>query len=387
MKFSKKQKNQFISQVVILSVIFGFAAGVVGQIVADVYIDPWRQDYINQSLNTNQNISSPIPELKRLKRFLGIQQDFEVNKSVQQALPSLIGIYLKKKSSSNILDQIYLSQDLLGNGFILTSDGWLVTHQLVISNLNSERLVVVYNNQQFSVDQIVADSMTDIIFLKISASNLPVSILGDSDENTAGQLALVINALAEVTVTNIKDPNYQPKLLTNDFVLSSEKYAESILLESNITKLYLGSPLLNLAGEVTGIIKEINLESQVVTAVPINQFRPVILNVLKDSLTKRPYLGVEYLNLAATSGLDSTISQNQNQGALVFKKPTRLSPAAEVGLKINDIILSVDGQPVDKDNDLTELIQQYQPGDELNLEILRDGKEEVIKVILSLWPE
>src|SRR3989344_9353067 len=118
MKFlSKKGEKRLISEVVILSVIFGLAAGIVGQIITDVYIDPFSQDYFYQNINTNQSIIE-IPELRRVKRFLGIEQDFEVNKSVKQALPNLIGIYLKKPPSQDILNQIYLSQDLLGNGFI-----------------------------------------------------------------------------------------------------------------------------------------------------------------------------------------------------------------------------------------------------------------------------
>ncbi len=126
MKFFRKQKDQFISQVVILSMVFGFAAGVVGQIVADVYINPWRQDYLDQSLNTKGNLPSIIPELRRVKKFLGIQQDFEVNNSITKAAPALAGIYLKK-SGHDLLNQIYLPQDLQANGFVLTSDGWLIS--------------------------------------------------------------------------------------------------------------------------------------------------------------------------------------------------------------------------------------------------------------------
>jgi len=382
MKFFKKQKNkisvekQTISQVVILAVVFGFAAGVVGQIFADVYIEPW-QEYSDLGLtNTNQSVTDSVPELRRIKRFLGIQQDFEVEKSVSQALPAVVGIYQKKSGTGDALSQSYLPKDMVANGFILTSDGWLLTYGQLISGLNKNRLVVVYKNQELVLDQVVIDPMSGIAFVKVSANDLPVVVLGDSDENTLGQLAIAVNSLKEATVTNIKNPFYQLKATANDLIFSTEKYDQSILVESNVTNSYLGGPLLNLAGEVTGVIKEIDKAQGIVTAVPINQFRPVILGILKNHPISRPYLGVVYLDLSKTTG-----------GALIYKKPLAKTPAAAAGLQVNDVIVSVDGQSIDSDDNLTKLIQQYQPGDEVDLEILRDGKQSVKTITLSSLPE
>ncbi|OGY46063.1 MAG: hypothetical protein A2744_04075 [Candidatus Buchananbacteria bacterium RIFCSPHIGHO2_01_FULL_44_11] len=387
MKFFKNGKNKisnanrFISQVVVLAVIFGFFAGVVGQIFADVYINPWPESLI-QSPGDNQDNPLNLPELRRVKRFLGIEQDFEVEKSIAQALPAMVGVYLKKAPGDNDpLSQIYLPKDLLGNGFILTSDGWILTHQFVVQDLAQDKFVVVYKNEKFAIDQVVIDSMSGIAFLKISANNLPVVVLGDSDEITLGQLAVTINFLGEVVVTNIKDSFYQPKNSANDFVLSTEQYSQAVLLENDISDLYLGSPLLNLAGEVTGVINQIDLSQGVVTAVPINQFRPITLGVLKNHFVKRPYLGLVYLDLSKIS------DSSQPQGALIYKKPLSNTPAADAGLAVGDIIVSVDGQPVDSNDNLTKLIQQYQPGDQVNLDIIRDGKQLAKIVTLSLMPE
>ena len=113
MKFFNQQKGQFISQVTILSMVFGFAAGVVGQIFADVYLDPWNQDYsINGSIS-NEDVSPIIPELKRVKKFLGIEQDFKVNESMTKLSSSIIGIYSKKSATNDILNQVYLGEELI----------------------------------------------------------------------------------------------------------------------------------------------------------------------------------------------------------------------------------------------------------------------------------
>lgn len=373
MKLLEKKEGQFISQVVILSMIFGFGAGIVGQIVADVYIDPWQQDYYftNQNLNTNSLV---IPELGRVNKFLGIEQDFEVNKSVSKVSPGLAGVYLKKSATNNILNQIYLPKDLEANGFILTSDGWLVSYGEIFDNVKTDQLIVVYDNKELAIEDLITDTTTGVVFIKISANNLPVVVLGDSNDIVLGQLTLTLNSLKEVNITNIKNNNYHQANLASDLIITSEEYRQSFLLNESLDNTYLGSPLVNLGGEVVGVISRVDVENGITTVVPINQFRSIILDVLRSKIVKRPFLGVDYIDLAWTTGLNRDLTQGLDKGALVYQNPKASTPAREGEILEDDIIVSVDGQPVDKDSSLTTLIQQYQPGDEVSLEILRDGK-------------
>jgi serine protease Do len=386
MKFFKFKKDQkFISQVVILSMVFGFSAGVVGQIVSDVYLDPWQNGYIYQdTVGTNQNISRVIPELRRVERFLGIQQDFEVNNSVTKVKPAVVGIYLKKSTSAKPLDQVYLPINLQASGFILTNDGWIVTYGNAFKNLNKEDLVVAYDSKIFAVENIIIDSVTEVVFIKIPANNLPVAVLGDSKDMAPGQLGIVLNFLNEIAVTSIKDTDYRLVNSKDDYITSSEKYGKLFLLSDGLNDHYSGSPLVNLGGEVVGVLKEFDAKEGISTVVPINQFRSIILDVLKNNIVKRSYLGIKYLDLAWTVGLDSNLTQNLNKGALVYQKPDSNSPASDIGIEQYDIIISVDGQQVDQDSSLTELIQQYQAGDEVELEILRTGKVLTNSVVLSV---
>jgi serine protease Do len=375
MKLFNREKERFISEVVILSVVFGFVAGVVGQIIADVYIDPWRDDYINQSLNTNQNVSRVVvPELKRVPKFLGIQQDFEVNKSVQKISPSIVGIYLKKATTDNLANQAYLPADLQANGFILTSDGWLVAYGKGINNTKKDQLVVIYNNKVYLVKEKVFDSTTGVIFLKIVANNLPVVPLGDSLELVNGQLVIALNDLGDVNVVNLKNIAYQSVLNFNNLINTSESYSKLFLLGNGLNTNYNGGPLVNLNGEVVGIIRDIDQKLGSVTVVPINQFRSVILDVLKNNKISRPFLGVSYIDLAWAVGLDQSITKGLTRGALIYQKPKDKTPAAAVGLLVNDIIISIDNQNINKNSSLVDLVQQYQDGDKVNLEIIRGDK-------------
>ena len=385
-KFFKKAKQSLISEVVILAAIFGFAAGVVGQIFSDVYFTPWRQADVMDNLNRDQANLAVVPELRRTKRLVGGEQDFAVAEAVQRVELSLVGFYQKKISSSSLIRQIHLDQELLGNGFILTSDGWLVAAAAVISGTDLKNLVVVSGAQEYAINQAVTDPMTQVVFIKIAADNLPVVVLGDSQSNFSGQLLTSVNALGEVAVSHIKQVGYQGHHRAEDYILSTERYQKVILLADPLATNYVGAPLVNLAGEVVGIITAAQNQSLAAAAGPINQFRPVILNVLKSGLTKRPYLGLEYLDLAnIPAGVAACIEQSR--GALIYSAPQRNSPAADADLRLNDIILSVDNQPLDQDNNLTEVIQQYQPADQLTFEILRDNQRLTKQITLSLLPE
>ncbi len=385
-KFFGKSKESYISSVVILAMVFGFSAGIVGQIVADVYIDPWRDIYTTQDFYPSTNTAPNIPELRRVERFLGIEQDFEVSKSVAKVGPALVGIYQKKNSGSDALSQIYLPSDLIANGFVLTSDGWLVSHQQALKNFTDKEIVVSYDQNIFAVEQMIVDSVTGVVFLKIPANNLGIVILGDSEETTLGQLSLVLNDLGRVMVVNVIDSDYQDQLSTNDFIFTSESYNSSLLVSKGITDQYLGSPLVNLGGEVVGVIYEIKDNGEAL-AVPINQFKSIILDILRSNIIKRPFLGVTYIDLAKSVGLDDELTDNLNRGALVYKLPGRNTPAFDAGLKTGDIILSVDGQLVDAGSSLAELIQQYQVTDEVNLEFSRDGTVFNESVMLSIQPD
>lgn len=391
-KLFKKGDKPFISQIIILSAVFGFGAGLVGQIFADAYLDPWQEIYVNQSLNANQNPVPPVPELKRVKRFLGIQQDFEVNSAVLKTASALAGIYPKKPAGGNLLNQIYLAKDLLNSGFVLTSDGWLVSYGKNLAAVKIDQLAVVVKNKVYAVENIIVDKTTGIVFLKIAANNLSVMTLGDSEESALGQLHLALNGLGETVVTTIKNnaflPAGSPRLgEAGSQTMSSERYDKQILLADRLSPNYLGGPLINLAGEIIGVVKESSSEQDLAAAIPVNQFRPVIEGILKNNKISRPFAGINYFDLSLVVGLDQSLSQGLDKGALVYQNPKAKTPAALAGLKANDIIVSLDGQPLNKAGGLVDLIQPYRPGDEITLEILREGKTVKQKLTLSALVE
>ncbi|OGY51461.1 MAG: hypothetical protein A3J65_01195 [Candidatus Buchananbacteria bacterium RIFCSPHIGHO2_02_FULL_45_11b] len=380
-KLFKKGDKPFISQVVILSAAFGFGAGLAGQILANAYLDPWKEIYVSQSLTAD---IQKIPELKRVKRFLGIEQDFEVSSAVSKTFPALAGIYYKKPAGGNVLNQIYSGQDLLNSGFVLTNDGWLLAFGKNLTDAKKDQLVAVVKNKVYPVENIIVDKATNVVFLKIAANNLAVITLGDSDESVSGQLHIALNGLGETMVSTIKS---NVSLSAGNQTMSSERYNKQILLADNLSPDYSGGPLINLAGELIGLVKESFGSQALAAAVPVNQFRPAIQGVLKNNKPSRPFAGINYYDLSLTVGLEQSLSQGQDKGALIYQNPKAKTPAALADLKANDIIVSLDDEPLDKNSGLVDLIQQYSPGEEITLEILREGKTVKQKLTLSASAE
>ena len=378
MNIFNRFKHNLISQAIIIAVVFGFVSGLVGGMISDVYFEDWQDNYLNANLN-NMNGFQEFSELKPVKKIIGLSQDFAVADAVQKIKPAIFGLYLKKPSSGNLINQVYLNKDFLGNGFILTSDGWLVTATKVISAYKLDQVVVIYENNIYPVNKVVSDKISGVSFIKIEKNNLPVATLGDSSAVNLGQIAVLTNYLGEVNVNNLKD-NFYPNLTMNNLAINSEEYGKIISLKETLTSDFLGAPLLNMAGEVIGVTSEAS-QSQA-NAIPANYFRFVINEVLKTNTIKRPFLGVKYLDLVFAAGLNQKQNFGRSQGALIIEAPIKNSPAQKAGILVNDIIVSIDKQQVNRENNLAELIQQYQIGDEINFEILRDGKSVNLKVTL-----
>jgi len=192
---------------------------------------------------------------------------------------------------------------------------------------------------------------------------------------------MVALGVYNVQVSTISSIGYPPALSNQDFVLSSDQFDKKIALADVLSSSFSASPVVNLAGEVVGIITEVDNES-LTSVVPINQFRSIMLDVLRDSEIIRPVLGISYIDLAHASGLQISRPDNIIAGALVYQQPIAGTPASNAGINASDIIISVNQEPLSEQLSLAQIILQYQPGDDVDLEIFRNG--ELIQVTAVL---
>ncbi|MFA6253449.1 MAG: trypsin-like peptidase domain-containing protein [Patescibacteria group bacterium] len=280
-----------------------------------------------------------------------------------------------------------------GTGFIISSDGLIMTNRHVIEDTTAKYKVILNDGRRFDAEIVGTDLFNDIGVLKIAASGLPMVEFGDSDQLVIGQSVVAIgNALAEfsntVTVGVVSGIGRSIVAGTGG---SSEKLANVIQTDAAINPGNSGGPLLNLSGQVIGINTAISSQGQLIGfAIPINSVRQIIDSVKKTGEIIRPYLGVRYTMLDEDTA--KKLKLDITEGALLAPGSTATdtavlpnSPASKAGLQANDVITEVNGKKLSKDYDLAQAISQFQPNDKINLKVWTKGQTKDVAVTLERY--
>ncbi len=279
-----------------------------------------------------------------------------------------------------------------GSGFIITSDGYIVTNGHVVSDNQAEYTVLMNDERKFSAKVLDIDTINDVAVLKIEAKNLPTVELGDSSNLKVGQTVIAIgNALGEFrnTVSTGVISGLARSITAGGAATGSEQLFGVIQTDASINPGNSGGPLLNIAGQVIGINTAIVQNAQNIGfAIPINSVMSSIDSIKKFGKIIRPYLGVRYTlinqTLADANKLPvnygALIVRGQNAGEVAIVPG---SPADKAGLVENDIILKVNNVKVDENNPLANILSKSKVGDEITLRIMHDGKEKQVKVRLE----
>jgi serine protease Do len=296
-----------------------------------------------------------------------------------------------------------VEQQSAGTGIIVSEDGYVVTNRHVIDAAATEVSVTLSDGTQLDNVEVVgrtADTDTlDIAFLKIKdtkGKKLTAAKLGDSSKVQVGDKVVAIgNALGQFqnTVTSGIISGYGRNLEAGDSNgAESESLQNLFQTDTAINEGNSGGPLVNINGEVIGINTAIAAGSaeNIGFAIPINDVQGLVKSVLKSGKLERPYLGVRYVTLtdqyAYEFNLDikrgAYLAPNQSQSAVIPG-----SPAEKAGLKEKDIITKVDGTAIDERNSLVSLVSRKAVGEQVELTIVRDGKEQAIKLTLEAFKQ
>lgn len=286
-----------------------------------------------------------------------------------------------------------------GSGFIVTSDGYILTNRHVVSDPSAEYAVVLSDDREFPAKVLAKDPLNDLAIVKIdvgAGGPLPVLELGDSDELQIGETVIAIGyALSEFrnTVTKGVISGINRRVVAGDGFGSSEVIQEAIQTDAAINPGNSGGPLLNLRGQVIGVNTAVSREGQLIGfAIPINVAKQAIESVVREGKIVRPWLGVRYLVI--TERLMNEQKLPVAYGALIVRGSTPAevavvpgSPADKAGVRENDIITQLDGERIDEDHPLANRIARRKPDDRVTLTVLRQGKEKRMEVVLGEFPE
>jgi serine protease Do len=278
-----------------------------------------------------------------------------------------------------------------GSGFIISSDGLILTNKHVVSDKQAEYTVLTNDGKKYAAKVLALDPNQDLAVIKIEngTSSLPTVKLGDSDNLLIGQTAITIgNALGEFRNTvSVGVISGLSRTITAGGGGMSEIIEDVIQTDAAINPGNSGGPLLNLKGEVVGINTAIASGAQGIGfAIPINQAKKDIESVKTSGKIIYPFLGVRYVIL--DDDIQKENSLPVNYGAWVQKGEngeaavTKDSAAQKAGLKEGDIILEFSGAKITTENTLAKTLMKYNPGDKVTLKILRNAKE--IKVDVTL---
>lgn len=280
-----------------------------------------------------------------------------------------------------------------GTGFIISSDGLILTNKHVVSIEGAQYTVLANDEQKYPAVVLATDPVQDVAILKIEKSGLPTVKLGDSDTIAIGQTAIAIgNALGEFrnTVSVGVVSGLKRSITAGGIAGGGEEALENVIqTDVAINPGNSGGPLLNLKGEVVGVnVAMASGAENIGFALPVNIIKRDIDQVVKTGKITYPFLGIRYA--VVTPALKDEQKLPVDYGILIVKgsgnnEPAIVagSPAEKAGLKEGDIILEADGQKIDKDHTLDKIIQKHNIGDTLPIKILRDGKEMNMNVILG----
>ncbi len=365
-------KNSYL-KIIVLTVIFGLGAGVVGQLLVDAYITP-TEIFVNGGGSQANKKMTAAEETQKI---------IEANEAVA---PTVVEIYPQKTiSAAGSLNKIYLSGDRIALGVVLTSDGWLASSGKSLADPKIRLAIITDDQIIFSPEKIIFDEATGVVFLKIDAQNLPIAKLGLLENLFLGEKIILPSGGQSLIAGQIKNLSYFEAKEIKNLFHSSEKFSKSILLSGQFSPDKTGGPIVNYEGAVVGLLSGENG-----FVIPTDYWQKAFLSILKNGKISRPYLGLNYLDLSQTPGLPDAASSGRTAGALAWNDLTleiqgvlKNSPAAKAGLKVGDIILKINSEEITSKTDLTELVQDYAPNDEISATFLRNGKEENIKIKLE----
>lgn len=308
--------------------------------------------------------------------------------NIQKATVAIFSSNQVTAKDSFDLNQILIANDALGQGLVLSSDGWVVTTKQVVGDIKTNLWVIAADGYSHKVETVVVDPTAPFIYLKIKAANLPATNFVDYSNLTLGETvwasAFTNQASEPVLYTSqLASLNGRAVITSSDLVSSTDKLDDKYLVDSLWSKKMIGSPVVNSKGEVLGLVGA--PQGEMSTILPTYYISSVIDNLFANQQIKRPSLGVSYIQSDLIHPFGPENLKNL-VGALVtqVKTPTisKGSKPVEQFIKNGDIILEVDGQKI-SERSLAGLIQQTRSNSQLELVVKRNQSEVKLNVTLG----
>ncbi len=279
-----------------------------------------------------------------------------------------------------------------GSGFIISPDGYLLTSNHVVGDKEADYTVILEPEKIYPAKVVARDQINDIAILKINEKNLPYIELGDSDKIEIGQTVIAIgNALGEfhdTISTGVVSGLSRFITAFSGLTQQAESLRGLIQTDAAINPGNSGGPLVDIEGKVIGINTATVIGAQNIGfAIPINYAKSDLEEVKKYGKVRRPFMGIKYILL--NKEIMEKNKLPKDYGALIVREVLGETPilegssAEKAGLKEFDLILECQKEKITENNSLAQILQKFKIGDEIDLKVLREGKEIELKVKLD----
>ena len=274
-----------------------------------------------------------------------------------------------------------------GSGFIYTADGYIVTNQHVIANASSIN-VTLYNGDTYPATLVGSDSDYDVAVLKIDAKDLPAVTLGNSTDVNVGDTVMAIgNPLGELTFSMSSGI----VSCVNRAINVEGTPFNMIQVDASINPGNSGGPLMNLYGEVVGIVSA-KYSSYADTsveglgfAIPINDVQSIISDIMENgSVTDKAYMAITAGTM--TQQMAAQYKINATEGVFVYSVEDG-GAGDKAGLKLGDVITKLNDTQITSMEDLSAAKKGFKAGDTVTLTVLRDGQEITTQLTFDAQPQ
>jgi serine protease Do len=273
----------------------------------------------------------------------------------------------------------------LGSGFIISSDGYVLTNDHVVDRMDT--ITVILNDQrEYNATLVGSDERSDLALLKIDAKDLPTLSLAKDENLKVGQWVVaigspfgldysasagIVSAIGRSIPSAHRESNYVPFIQTDVAINPGNS----------------GGPLFNMDGEVVGINSQIYSPSGgsvgLSFAIPSSLAIDVVAQLKDKGRVDRGWLGVMIQDV--DKNLASSLGMNKPMGALISEVDEQ-GPAAKSGLKAGDLIIKFNGTEVHTSADLPYLVGRTAPKSKVPVVIMRKGKEQTLNVTVGILP-